>query len=245
MILATLKQNFLSRGSTKQISRLRGFTLIEVMVAVGIFAVIASIVGPATVQFLDIRERVNKKQDQLDGLQKTFLFLANDFRYASNRLGKDEYGEIGDATLMVGDDSLVDLTASYPDLSLAGLNVPRRVRWVLEDKVLQRIQSPVMDPDSETRVLRQSLLQDVADVEIELSIVADGRDDTSKRWDEQSRLPDKITVTIELENGVEYRRVFTMLGADNVDALAASVNSNQRSNTSGGYDPINDDEAPE
>lgn len=214
-----------------------GFTLIEVMVAVGIFAVIASIVGPAMVQFLNIRERVNDKQDQLDGLQKTFLFLANDFRYASNRLGKDEYGELGDATLSVGDDSLVDLTTSYPDLNLDGLNVPRRVRWVLEDKVLQRIQSPVMDPDGDTRVLRQNLLKGVDDVEIELSIVADGRDDTSKRWDEQNRLPDKISVMIEMESGVKYQRVFTMLGADNIEALAASLNQNG-GNNSGSRPPI-------
>ena len=202
-----------------------GFTLIEVMVAVGIFAVIASIVGPAMVQFLDIRERVNKKQDQLEGLQKTFLFLANDFRYASNRLGKDEFGELADATLTIDDGSLVDLTTSYPDLNLGGLNVPRRVRWVLEDKTLERVQSPVMDPDSDTRVLRQTLLHDVADVKIELSIIADGRDDTSKRWEEQNRLPDKVSVTIEMESGVEYQRIFTMLGADNIDALAASINS--------------------
>jgi general secretion pathway protein J len=214
-----------------------GFTLIEVMVAVGIFAVIASIVGPAMVQFLNIRERVNDKQDQLDGLQKTFLFLANDFRYASNRLGKDEYGELGDATLSVGDDSLVDLTTSYPDLNLDGLNVPRRVRWVLEDKVLQRIQSPVMDPGGDTRVLRQNLLKGVDDVEIELSIVADGRDDTSKRWDEQNRLPDKISVMIEMESGVKYQRVFTMLGADNIEALAASLNQNG-GNNSGSRPPI-------
>lgn len=221
---------FISSMTHKKRFNPSGFTLIEVMVAVGIFAVIASIVGPAMVQFLNIRERVNDKQDQLDGLQKTFLFLANDFRYASNRLGKDEYGELGDATLVVGDDSLVDLTTSYPDLNLDGLNVPRRVRWVLEDNVLQRVQSPVMDPDGDTRVLRQNLLKGVDDVDIELSIVADGRDDTSKRWDEQSRLPDKISIAIEMENGIEYRRVFTMLGADNIEALAASLNGGSNVN---------------
>lgn len=215
----------------------KGFTLIEVMVAVGIFAVIASIVGPAMVQFLDLRERVNKKQDQLEGLQKTFLFLANDFRYAANRLGKDEYGDEGDATLVVGDDSLVDMTAAYPDYSLGGLNVPRRVRWVLQDNELQRIQSPVMDPGSDTRILRQRLLTGVDDVDIELSMVADGRDDSSKRWDEQNRLPDKVTITIEMDNGIEYSRVFTMLGADNLDALAASLNAqggNSPGNAQGG-----------
>jgi general secretion pathway protein J len=204
-----------------------GFTLIEIMVAVAIFAVIMSIVGPALFQFLDIRERAGAKQDQLEGLQKTFLFLANDLRYASNRLGKDEYGEPADATLTVGDGSVIALTAAYPDLNLGGLGVPRRVTWALEDGVLQRIQSPVMDPDGDTQTFKQSLLSDVRDIEIELSIVEEGRDNTSKKWDEKTRLPDKIEINITLENKLEYRRVYSMLGGDTLDALAATLNAGQ------------------
>ncbi|MBL4670935.1 MAG: prepilin-type N-terminal cleavage/methylation domain-containing protein [Arenicella sp.] len=211
----------------KAFKRAVGFTLIEIMVAVAIFAVIASIVGPALFQFLDIRERAGAKQDQLEGLQKTFLFLANDLRYASNRLGKDEYGEPADATLTVGEGSLIALTASYPDLNLGGLGVPRRVSWKLEDGVLQRIQSPVMDPDGDTRTFKQSLLSDVREIEIELSIVEDGRDNTSKKWDEKTRLPDKIEITITMENKRQYRRVYSMLGGDTLDALAATLNAGQ------------------
>lgn len=205
-------------------SKYSGFTLIEVMVSVAIFAVIASIMGPALLQFLEVREKVGAKQDRLEGLQKTFLFLANDFRYAANRLGKDEFGDPGKATMTVGDDSLIDFTAAYPDLNLGGTNVPRRVRWVLEDNVLQRLQSPVMDPDSDTRMMRQSLLNEVEDVDIELSVIEDGRDNTSKRWDEETRLPDKISITIKMENRQEYQRIFTMLGGDSLDALKASLN---------------------
>lgn len=223
-----------------------GFTLIEVMVAVGIFAVIVSIVGPALFQFLEIRERAGAKQERLESLQKTFLFLANDLRYAANRLGKDEFGDAADATLRVGDDALLELTTAYPDLNLGGLAVPRRVSWRLEDGVLQRLQSPVMDPDSDTRQLKQILLSDVRDIEIELSAIEDGRDSTSSRWEEKTRLPDKITVTIELENKTEYQRVFTMLGGDSLDAVAASLNSSSTGAPGaaipGGESPLRDED---
>jgi len=214
-----------SVSSSNVRSSVSGFTLIEVMVAVGIFAVIVSIVGPALFQFLEIRERAGAKQEQLESLQKTFLFLANDLRYATNRLGKDEFGDVADATLVVDDDALLELTTAYPDLNLGGLAVPRRVVWRIEDGVLQRFQSPVMDPDSDTRQLKQTLLSDVRDIDIELSAIEEGRDSTSKRWDEKTRLPDKISVTIELENKTEFQRVFTMLGGNSLDAVAASLNS--------------------
>ena len=208
-----------------------GFTLLEIIVAVAIFGVIASIVFPALLQFLDMRERVDEKHQQISGLQKTFQFLANDLRFASNRLSKDEYGDIGKTTLSINDDYLIDLTALYSDLSLQGLAVPRRVRWQLVDGVLQRVQFPVMDPDADTRVMIQSLLENVEDVDIEVSHIIDGRDNTDSDWDEQKRLPDLIDVTVKMGKGIEYRRIFSMLGADS-DAATAAVQNAQLPGTS-------------
>jgi len=203
-------------------SQNKGFTLVEMMVSVLIFGVMASIIFPALIQFLDARDRIESKQSQLIGLQKTFLFLAQDMRFASNRVGKDEFGEQGQATMTVGEnDALVELTVLYPDLNLDGLGVPRRVKWVLDEGILQRLQYPVMDPDSDTRIIRQNLVSGVESVDIELKRIDDGREEVSDSWDEQSRLPDLLELSILFDNGIEYTRAFSMLNGDTLDAIAA------------------------
>lgn len=192
----------------------RGFTLLEIVVAVAIFAVISSIVFPALLQFLDMRERVVEKNSEVIGLQKTFLFLAKDLRYAANRLSKNEYGDLGKTTMSIGNGGLLDFTAVYPDVTMQGQGVPRRVQWVLEEDVLTRIQYPVMDPDSDTRRMTQSLLENVEDVNIQAHQVVDGRDSVESSWDDRQRLPDMIDIEVTLTAGTKYRRVFTLLGGD-------------------------------
>jgi general secretion pathway protein J len=94
--------------------------LIEIVVAVAIFAVIASIIFPALIQFLDARERIVLKNREITELQKFFLYLERDLRFASNRLGKDEYGDFRKSAMTVNEDILLELTALYPDLRLYG-----------------------------------------------------------------------------------------------------------------------------
>lgn len=210
-------------GTVRMMAKNIGFTLLEIVVAVAIFAVISAIVFPALMQFLEMRERVEEKHQHVVGLQKTFQFMANDLRFAVNRLAKDEYGEPIKTTMTINDEVLLGLTARYPDLNLDGLNVPRRVSWQLQDGMVQRIQSPVMDPESGTRTIVQDLLEEVQSVEIQVSEVVDGRDVTDDKWEQQSRLPSLIDVTIKMSNGLEYRRLFAMPGSDTKAAVNAVV----------------------
>ncbi len=241
------KKNKIANRLKMAVNKNKGFTLIEMMVSVAIFGVMASIIFPALIQFLDARDRIEEKQTYLIGLQKTFLFLAQDMRFASNRLGKDEFGERGKATMSVNDgDALVELTALYPDLNLDGLSVPRRIRWVLDGNVLQRIQYPVMDPDPDTRIIRQVLLSDVRSVDIELKTIIDEREETTDTWNDESRLPDLMEFTVLFESGVEYTRSFSMINGDTLDAIAAAQSADPSTSNNGEEgEEGNEEENPE
>ena len=208
--------------------RVSGFTLMEVIVSVAIFAIIAAITFPALIQFLDIRERLNLKNDSLSDMQRVFLFFNRDVTYAVNRLGKDEFGETVDAPLIVGDDVLLELTTSYQDYELEGAAIPRKVKWVYENEELIRIQYPVLDPDGDTRVYRQRLLENVDDVQIVVYSIDEGRENEDRRWDEEARLPNMLKMVIELKNGVSYEKYATMLSGDREQAqlqIAPQTNS--------------------
>ena len=208
--------------------RVSGFTLMEVIVSVAIFAIIAAITFPALIQFLDIRERLNLKNDSLSDMQRVFLFFNRDVTYAVNRLGKNEFGETVDAPLIVGDDALLELTTSYQDYELEGAAIPRKVKWVYENEELIRIQYPVLDPDGDTRVYRQRLLENVDDVQVVVYSIDEGSENEDRRWDEEARLPNMLKLVIELKNGVSYEKYATMLSGDREQAqlqIAPQTNS--------------------
>lgn len=191
----------------------RGFTLIELVIAVAIFAVISTVTVTSLIKFLDIRERIVDQQRQLSQLQKTFLFMANDVRHAVNRAGKDSYGDRNEMSLLLDDKgAVIELTTAYPDLTLEGLAVPRRVVWELDDEFLVRKQFPVMDPDSDTQFVRQNMLDGVESIAVLVSQVENQKSKESKRWKEEGKLPDLFDIKIKLKNDQIHQRAFQVNG---------------------------------
>ncbi len=153
-----------------------------------------------------------QKNQEITELQKFFLFLERDLRFASNRLGKDEYGDSLKTAMAINDkDSLIELTALYPDLRLSGVGVPRRIKWEFTEGHFVRTQYPVMDPDGDTSITKRLFLEDVQAVDITLHAIEDGRSSETKRWSESSRLPDLIELRVELQNGKVFERTILML----------------------------------
>lgn len=126
----------------------RGFTLIEVMVAVFIFGVLAASAYTTLNATVGSVESVSLEMARLQQLQRTVQTLQLDFAQLSPRPVREELGNEANAALIAdrGRDYIVEMTRggwSNP------LNLPRpglqRAAYRLEEDRLIRAQWPVLD----------------------------------------------------------------------------------------------------
>jgi general secretion pathway protein J len=190
-----------------------GFTLIEIVVAIGIFAVIAAIAYPGLTQFLNIRDAIMERSEQISSIQRAVLFLENDLRYALNRSVRNEYGDFEEAwDTEAQSDELFRITAAYPDLALGGSAIPRRVAWAWDGNNLMRREWRVMDRTVDSEPSERIILSDIEDVEIryaEIDIEGEDALTWSSRFDNQEQsVPPAIEVNISINSDIEFRRIF-------------------------------------
>jgi general secretion pathway protein J len=149
----------------------RGFTLVELTVAIMILAVIAAI-GYGTInQAVKSHEILKDQQAQLIGLQNAVRILEQDFVQAAPRPVRQAIGDEPPQLAFVGappgTQPVVALTRagwSNP----AGLQRPglQRVQYFLENGTLRREYWNVLDPTLASKTVKHTLLEHVKSVQL-------------------------------------------------------------------------------
>ncbi|HOX71083.1 MAG: type II secretion system minor pseudopilin GspJ [Dokdonella sp.] len=122
----------------------RGFSLIEILVAMVVFAAMAAITWGALSQIARARSALVIEQDRFAGIVRAMTDLERDLRQAISRPVRGNYGEIVPALLGSGD---------RIELSRLGYANPRaeqrsnveRVLYAIDDKHLRRGRHGVLD----------------------------------------------------------------------------------------------------
>ena len=78
---------------TRRRARMHAFTLIEVMVSLAIFAILAALCYGALGRTLESAELLNNRMDRLQAVQRTIRLLSEDLQQLSPRPIRDELGE--------------------------------------------------------------------------------------------------------------------------------------------------------
>lgn len=196
----------------------RGFTLLEMVVAIAIFAIIAAISYSALNNFLDARAHINRHNEKLRALQTMFVLLEQDLRYAVNRTVRNEYGDMEPAFVGGTDQPLAEgerlrLTTVRPASVGAGAHQLTRVAWRLNDGTVYRVAWRVLDRDIDSTAYQRRLMVDVDDIGFRY-FTFDSEDELSTKdeWAGDSRLPAGVEVTVLPKQGPAYQRTLQVAG---------------------------------
>ncbi|MFM2588521.1 type II secretion system minor pseudopilin GspJ [Vibrio sp. TBV020] len=197
--------------------RQQGFTLIEVLVAIAIFASLS--VG--AYQVLNQIQRSNElsleRSERLKSLQRTLVFMDNDFRQMALRQSRTN-GEEASKQLIQWQDYLLDSDAKGIMFTRLGWHNPQqqfprgeisKVGYRIKDEQLERVWWRYVD----TPVGQEGVIMPLLDgVESFKMRFYDGSQ-WSDNWQNNYRLPTAVTVSLELKDYGKIERIYLTTGA--------------------------------
>jgi general secretion pathway protein J len=187
----------------------RGFTLLELLVAVAIFALAAQLAYGGLRQLLDGRAALAPRFEEAARLRHALTLLERDFSAARPRAVRDALGDRAPAFVAGNGETLAQFSrgdAGRPTLlDAVGLY---RVAYRLEQDELLRDTWPVLDAVQATRPVTQRVLDGVAGFSLRC---LDADDEWVTVWPaaagELAVLPRAVEIELSFEDGRSLRRL--------------------------------------
>jgi general secretion pathway protein J len=193
----------------------RGFTLLELLVAISIFAVLAGLSYGSVRHMLSFDEDLQSATRRYEALRFAVVIIEQDLGAVAPRSVRDALGESEPALRAGLKGELLTFTRRMPDLGHFD-NGPalRRVRYRVQDGDLYRDVWEVLDRTPDTSFRSQRLLRDVKS--FKLRFFESGawvefwpRDENAVS---QDQLPHGIEFKLEFSNKLSLRRVVARAG---------------------------------
>jgi general secretion pathway protein J len=200
--------------------RPRGFTLLELLVAIAIFSLLSVIAYSGIRSIITSREVVDEHMTRLAELQRTVVSLGNDLRQATSRGIRDEYGDQQKAFIsspLTSDTGGVRLElthAGYPNpLGITRSNL-QRVAYLIEDHTLYRLSWTNLDRAPDELPLKTALCSHINGLSLRFL-------DFDNNWHDQwpplssgsaGTLPQAVEITLELADWGDITRLYALAG---------------------------------
>ena len=201
--------------------RTQGFTLLELMIAIAIFAVVGVLSGQMLNNIIRQQEIIEDRGQRLSDLQRGMNILQRDIAQLTNRAIRDEFGDPRPAVI-IDDELPLEFTRQGWRNPLGQTRSElQRVAYELREDKLYRYYWTVLDRAQDTEPLEQVLMEGVLDAEFS------GLDGNGDQWpqpgwnpaDPAQRLA-AISVRLDIETYGEITRLWEVPDILAVDAAA-------------------------
>lgn len=190
----------------------RGFTLLELLIALAIFAVLGVAAYAGLDAVLGAKDRIEAKSDQLGRLQMLFVLMGRDIEQAADRGVRDNFGD--PLPPMFGNDTALEFTrAGWRNPAGLTRSELQRVSYGLNDETLTRASWGVLDRAQDSEPRRTRLLENVSTLEIRY---LDGAGEWRSEWPAAggagTQLPRAVEVTLDVKEWGRITRMFRVAG---------------------------------
>ncbi len=190
----------------------KGFTLIEVLVAIAVFAALSIAAYQVVFQTQLSNEQSQQKLARLQQLQTALVYLDSDFRQIAIRRFRNDGQEAGER-LIYWQDNLLDSDEKGVLFTRLGWINPQqqfprgeitKVGYRVRDNRLERVWWRYPD----TPVGQQGVITPVLDSVESFEMRFYNGEGWTQEWDENDKLPKAIAVNLELKDYGEIERIY-------------------------------------
>ncbi|MCY3814098.1 MAG: type II secretion system minor pseudopilin GspJ [Gammaproteobacteria bacterium] len=144
--------------------RRHGFTLLEMLIALGVFAVIGVMSSQILSGIVDLSDTVRDRSEELEELQRAMFIISRDIEQMTRRPVRDAFGD-STAAIIIGEPLIEFTRRGWQNPLRSPRSELQRVAYTVADGDLVRQFWPLLDRGPDTEPIDQVLLQGVADVE--------------------------------------------------------------------------------
>lgn len=190
-----------------------GFTLIEIVIALFIFAILGTIAAIGLHSVIQTHKHLEKVDNNMSRLAMALTLMRRDFIQITDRAITSTSGGILPAFMVINNHDIEFTTGGYTNpFSVNKRGTLQRVAYQLENNKLVRLTWSVMDRPPHIESSRRVMLNDVTDMNLGF---LDNKNQIINVWTPGANvgmLPNAIIFTLTLQNHNTLQSVFPIAG---------------------------------